>query len=178
MGAEVEPEPVTLRDARPSDAHAMADLNVAAWRAFFPGLVPQVLIDRMEVEPRARYWEERLPSEPPVRTWVAERGGRVIGLTHVGPSRDPEVPEAAELYGMYVEPEAVATGVGRALMAAALEHFLSGPWEEAILWTLPGDHRAARFYRAWGWKTEGVSETGHSPLGDIESVRYRLRLRA
>jgi GNAT superfamily N-acetyltransferase len=174
----VRPEPIVLREALPGDARAMAGLNVRAWRAFFPGLVPQALIDGMEVEPRARYWEEHLPSVPPERTWVAERNGRVIGLTHVGPSRDPDTPEAAELYGMYVEPEAVGTGVGRALMKAALEHLRAGPWEEAILWTLPGDHRAARFYRAWGWEPEGVAKTGHSPLGDIESVRYRLRLHA
>jgi GNAT superfamily N-acetyltransferase len=174
----MEPEPVALRDALPGDARAMADLNVAAWRAFFPGLVPQALIDGMEVEPRARWWEENLPSVLPVRTWVAERGGRVIGFTHVGPSRDPDVPEAAELYGMYVEPEAVGTGAGRALMVTALEHLRDGPWEEAILWTLPGDHRAARFYRAWGWQPEGVAKTGSTPLGDVHEVRYRLRLHA
>ncbi|HSQ36883.1 MAG TPA: GNAT family N-acetyltransferase [Acidimicrobiia bacterium] len=172
------PEPVRLRDALPGDAPAMAGLNVRAWRAFFPGLVPQALLDGIEVEPRVHWWEGNLPSALPVRTWVAERGGRVIGLTHVGPTRDPDVPEAAELYAMYVEPAVVGTGVGRSLMAAALEYFRSGPWPEAILWTLPGDHRAARFYRAWGWEPEGVAKTGHSPLGDIESVRYRLRLRA
>lgn len=169
-------EPVALRDARPGDARAMAELNVAAWRAFFPGLVPQSLLDTMEVEPRARYWEEHLPSVPPVHTWVAERAGVVVGLTHLGPSRDPDAPEAVELYGMYVVPEVVGTGVGRALMEAALAHFRAGPWSEAILWTLPGDHRAARFYRSWGWEPEGVAKTGHSPLGDIDSVRYRLLL--
>lgn len=173
----MEPEPFTLREALPTDARAMAELNVAAWQAFFTGLVPQALIDGQRAEPRAHYWEEHLPSVPPVRTWVAEQAGRVIGLTHVGPSRDPDVPEAAELYGMYVVPEVVGTGVGRALMEAALEYFRAGPWEEAILWTLPGEHRAARFYRSWGWEPEGVAKTGHSPLGEIESVRYRLRLR-
>jgi GNAT superfamily N-acetyltransferase len=174
----VEPGPVVLRDARPDDARAMAELNVAAWRAFFPGLVPQALIDGQQAEPRARYWEESLPSVPPVRTWVAERGSRVIGLTHVGPSRDPDVLEAAEVYAMYVEPGAVGTGVGRVLMAAALDYFRAGTWEEAILWTLPGDHRAARFYRSWGWRPDGGAKTGHTPLGDLSEVRYRLLLRA
>lgn len=174
----MESEPAVLRDAQPGDARAMAELNVAAWRAFFPGLVPQALIDGQEVEPRVRYWEAHLPSAPPERTWVAERAGRVIGLTHIGPSRDPDAAEAAEVYGMYVEPKVVGTGVGRALMAVALEHFRAGPWKEAILWTLPGDHRAARFYRAWGWRPDGGAKTGHTPLGDLSEVRYRLRLSA
>lgn len=154
----------------------MAELNVAAWRAFFPGLVPPALLDAMEIEPRARYWEQHLPSPPPERTWVAEQGGRVIGLTHLGPSHDPDVPEAAELYGMYVAPEALGTGVGRALMTAAMEWFRSGPWDEAILWTLPGDHRAARFYRSWGWEPDGAVKSGHTPLGDLDEVRYRITL--
>lgn len=170
--------PPVLRPARPGDAEAMADLNVRAWRAFFTGLVPQPVIDGLRVEPRAQYWREHLPSVPPEQTWVAERAGRVIGLAHVGPSRDPEVPDAAEVYGMYVEPEAVGTGVGRELMAAALAYFRSGPWVEAILWTLPGDHRAARFYRAGGWAPDGGGKSGHTPLGDIPEVRYRLSLSA
>jgi len=171
-------EPAVLRDAQPGDARAMADLNVRAWRAAFAGLVPEAVLQGQRAEPRVRYWEEHLPSVPPQRTWVAERGGRVIGLTHLGPSRDPDAPEAAELYGMYVEPEAVGTGAGRALMAAAMEWFRSGPWEAAILWTLPGDHRAARFYRAWGWAPDGGIKTGHTPLGDLDEVRFRITLRA
>jgi len=153
------PEPVVLRDALPADAPAMADLT------------------GQRAEPPARYWQEHLPSVPPERTWVAERAGRVVGLTHLGPSRDADAPEAAELYGMYVEPEVVGTGAGRALMAAAMEWFRSGPWKEAILWTLPGDHRATRFYRAWGWQPDGAAKTGHTPLGDLHEVRYRIVLR-
>ena len=171
------PEPVALRDALPEDAFAMADLNVRAWRAAFVGLVPDALLDDQRAESRVRYWHEHLPSAPPERTWVAERGGRVIGLTHLGPSRDPDAPDAAELYGMYVEPEAAGTGAGRVLMAAATEWFRSGPWDEAILWTLPGDHRAARFYRAWGWAPDGGAKTGHTPLGDLDEVRFRIPLR-
>jgi GNAT superfamily N-acetyltransferase len=172
------PEAVSLREARPEDAEAMADLNVRAWQAAFAGLVPQALLDGQRTEPRVRYWQEHLPSQPPERTWVVERGGRVVGLAHLGPSRDPNAPEAAELYGMYVEPEAVGTGAGKVLMAAAMEWFRSGPWAEAILWTLPGDHRAARFYRSWGWAPDGAAKTGHTPLGDLDEVRYRSALSA
>ncbi|MFH1330130.1 MAG: GNAT family N-acetyltransferase [Actinomycetota bacterium] len=172
-----KPEPVALRDALPTDAAVMADLMVRAWRATFVGLVPDALREGQRAEPRVCYWEERLPSAPPGRTWVAERGGRVVGLTHLGPSRDPDAPNAGELYAMYVEPEVVGTGAGRALMVAAMEWFRSGPWDEAILWTLPGDHRAARFYRSWGWEPDGAVKTGHTPLGDLDEVRYRIDLR-
>jgi len=169
--------PVRLRDARPADAAAIADLNVRAWKASFAGLVPEALLEGQRAEARERYFAEHLPSTPPMRTWVAERDGRVIGFTHLGPSRDPDAPEAAEIYGMYAAPEAVGTGAGRALMEAALAWFRSGPWAEAILWTLPGDHRAARFYRAWGWAPDGAAKTGHTPLGDLDEVRYRIALR-
>ena len=172
----ISPEPAVLRDALPGDALAMADLNVRAWKAAFVGLVPDTLREGQRAEPRMRYWEEHLPSAPPERTWVAERNGAVVGLCHLGPSRDPDAPEAAEIYGMYAAPEAVGTGVGRALMTAAMDWLRAGPWAEAILWTLPGDHRAARFYRSWGWAADGAAKTGHTPLGDLDEVRYRIAL--
>jgi GNAT superfamily N-acetyltransferase len=154
----------------------MADLNVAAWREAFAGLVPDALRLGQRAEPRQRYWEEHLPSEPPARTWVAERDGAIVGLCHLGPSRDPDVPEAGEIYGMYAAPEALGTGVGSTLMTAAMDCLRAGPWSEAILWTLPGDHRAARFYRSWGWAPDGAAKTGHTPLGDLEEIRFRVTL--
>jgi len=171
------PAAVTLRAARPEDAAAMADLNVRAWLKGFAGLVPDALRLGQQTGPRQRYWEEHLPSAPPERTWVAERDGAIVGLCHLGSSRDPDCPEAGEIYGMYAAPEAVGTGVGRALMTAAMDWLRAGPWSVAILWTLPGDHRAARFYRSWGWAPDGAAKTGHTPLGDLDEVRYRIVLR-
>ena len=40
----------------------------------------------------------------------------------------------------------------------------------------PGDHRAARFYRSWGWAPDGAAKTGHTPLGDLDEVRHRIDL--
>ena len=91
-------EPVALREALPGDAAAMADLNVRAWRDAFAGLVPDGLRFGQRVEPRVRYWEEHLPSAAPERTWVAERDGCVVGLCTLGPSRDPDAPDVAEIF--------------------------------------------------------------------------------
>ena len=125
-----------------------------------------------------RYWEEHLPSAPPERTWVAERGGRVIGLTHLGPSRDPDAPGPPSCTACTWSPRRWAPAPAGRSWRPPWSGSAAGPWDEAILWTLPGDHRAARFYRAWGWEPDGGAKTGHTPLGDLDEVRYRTRLRS
>ena len=90
--------------------------------------------------------------------------------------RHRKLAHKAFVWGMYVAPEARRTGVGRRLMETTMGWLHSGPWAEAILWTLPGDHRAARFYRSWGWAPDGGAKTSHTPLGPLDEVRYRITL--
>ena len=63
---------------------------------------------------------------------VAEADGRVLGYAHAGPYR----PRPAYRYtvedSVYVAPEAVRRGVGRALLAALLEICEAGPWRQMV----------------------------------------------
>ena len=63
---------------------------------------------------------------------VAEADGRVLGYAHAGPYR----PRPAYRYtvedSVYVAPEAVRRGVGRALLAALIEICEAGPWRQMV----------------------------------------------
>jgi GNAT superfamily N-acetyltransferase len=112
-----------------------------------------------------------VPASP---TLVAEVDGEIVGFVGVGPSRDE--PGEGELYAIYLDPAHFGTGVGRALMQAAVGRLRELGYAEATLWVLDGNVRAERFYRLAGWRRDDVFRTerfGDVPVGE---VRYRLQL--
>lgn len=63
---------------------------------------------------------------------VAETDGRILGYAYAGPYR----PRPAYRYtvedSVYVAPEAVRHGVGRALLTALIEFCEAGPWRQMV----------------------------------------------
>ena len=105
---------------------------------------------------------------------VAEDGGSVVGFASCGESRDAA--GEGELYAIYALPEAWGSGVGRALMAAALEALRASGFATASLWVLEDNPRARRFYEREGWTPDG-GRRGEELLGvAITEVRYRFTL--
>src|SRR5918994_7450569 len=119
-------EPVTVRRARTEDADTLGALGGRAWRATYPGIVPESVLDEWIARAPAG-WREAFASQgtdSPWRAWVAEREGRILGYatTTVAKSEWLAPPEGAgELTNLYLEPDAIGTGAGRALYEHAVE---------------------------------------------------------
>jgi len=78
--------------------------------------------------------------------WVAEIEGKIAGMVALGPMPDPSL---VDLDKLFVEPAAIGSGVGRALMAVAVaEAKRRGYARLAIL----ADTNAADFYQRMGAK--------------------------
>ena len=142
------------------------------WRAAYRHVLPPDQLDAMPIDETR--WAHRIMEPPPGwGIYVAEDEGRVIGFASIGPSRDER--DVGELYAIYVEPGAWATGVGRALIEHA-EEGLRTTWTEATLWVLEDNPRAQRFYELAGWTRDGLRKV-ESFLGmEAAEVRYRKRL--
>jgi GNAT superfamily N-acetyltransferase len=107
--------------------------------------------------------------------WVALRNGHIVGYASTGPPRDEDVPlPAAEVYAIYVLPDAWRSGVGRALLATVVAEWQSRRVERMVLWVLEDNAGARRFYEATGWAPDGGRQ--QIDLGGIAptEVRYRL----
>jgi ribosomal protein S18 acetylase RimI-like enzyme len=165
---------VAVRPARISDAAAMGRLHVRAWQAAYRGQMPDDYLDGLRPEQRASYWEGALRRDRDQgRILVAERAAAVIGFAVVGPSRDPE--GAGELYVINVDPDHWGMGAGRALLEAAQAELARLGYAETVLWVLPGNVRARRFYEIAGWVADGTSRTTEVHGAVFSEVRYRRR---
>jgi GNAT superfamily N-acetyltransferase len=166
---------VTVRHARVDDAAALGRLHVRAWQAAYRGQMPDDYLDGLRAEERAAGWERGLQRDrarDPVL--VAERDGGVVGFAVVGPAEEPR--GAGELYAINVDPDHWGTGAGRALLLAAHEQLARLGFAEAVLWVLPRNRRARRFYEAAGWVTDGTERSIEVQGVVVPEVRYRRRL--
>ncbi len=160
---------VGVRRAERHDARTLAEIHVETWRATYVGVLPQEVLDGLNVEEREELWRQWIP-HPETEVFVAVRDGEVVGFVSVGPSWSS--PGSGELYSIYVLPSAHGSGAGPALMDAAVAA-LARRFDEAILWVATENPRAKRFYERHGWIADG--ERVDSIAGaSVPETRYRL----
>ena len=108
---------------------------------------------------------------------VAEAdGGELVGWAASGPYRDGEVRTAdAELYALYLRPEHIGRGVGRALLTEVTHRCASAGHRWMYLWVLKDNARARRFYEKYGFEPEGTYAFMVGTHAD-EDIVMRLKL--
>jgi GNAT superfamily N-acetyltransferase len=165
-----------IRPATIDDARGIAEVHVRAWRAAYPGIVPQDVLDAMSVEDREARWRNGWLSGDEMTMWVAEDSGTIAGWCIVGPSRDVDDDAApGELYGIYVDPQHWGKGPGQTLFDTGVSH-LRSRFDEATLWATERNARARRFYERNGWHFDGTNKSDDSRGFVLNEVRYRTRL--
>ncbi|GAB2459619.1 hypothetical protein GCM10027265_06000 [Jatrophihabitans fulvus] len=101
----------------------------------------------------------------------------MLGFAAFGANRDDDAdPGTGELHAIYVDPAAWSTGVGRALMAAAVGGLRAHGDRAAILWVLVGNERAERFYSRAGWQPDGAAKQDTLAGTAVTERRYRRTL--
>ena len=110
------------------------------------------------------YIEERLNNGDAV-IFLAEDGGKALGFVQLYPSlASISMRPIWILYDLFVEPNARASGVGRALMDRARQHAEETKAHQLILETATDNLTAQRLYEKLGYKR------------DNEFYRYALAL--
>ena len=140
-------EDTAIRPATLGDADGIAEVHVAAWRWAYQGQVPDAYLDSLSVAERTEAWRSWVGEQAGIRVWVADSGGRVVGFVVAGPSRDEDAgASTGELYGIYLEPARVASGLGRRLFETATVWLRASGFTQATLWVLASNERARGFY--------------------------------
>jgi ribosomal protein S18 acetylase RimI-like enzyme len=167
-----------VRAAVPQDARAIAAVHVATWRDAYAGLMPDDLLDGLDVDERAETWRGRLGVLPDlVFVFVFALDGEVRGFVSGGPSRDGRA--GGEVYAIYVDPGAQGRGAGRLLLEAAAGQLAGSGFAEASLWVLASNRAARGFYESQGWRPDGTEQpwTYHGVGEGLVEVRYVRKLK-
>jgi GNAT superfamily N-acetyltransferase len=165
---------VTIRDAGPEDAGALALVRALSWRSAYDGLLPPEVIAAAAGPDGAARQRAFLAADPARRALLAEDAGEAVGMAVHGPGREDGAD--AELYVLYVLPRVWSRGVGRALMDRVITDVRAAGCRRLILWVLEGNERARRFYERYGFAVaeKKISERhGHV----TSELRYERDLR-
>jgi GNAT superfamily N-acetyltransferase len=148
-----------IRPVAARDVHAIAALQVRAWRAEYDGFVDEAHMPTLD--DRIGLWNGVRPGE----AWLAEREGEIIGVVGVA---------NGEIGVLHVDPE---TGPVEAVDDLLLTHaeavLRDAGHTTALMWTFRENEHSRALYERHGWTHDGAeAET----LPGVCEIRYRLDL--
>jgi ribosomal protein S18 acetylase RimI-like enzyme len=167
-----------VREMVLADCDRVAEIRIRGWQSAYQGLMPQPYLDALDVAQEAT--RRRMLFQQPggeVVNLVAERAGEILGWSCHGPYRDGEVRTGdAELYAIYVHPDHVRDGAGRALLRASVGRCAAAGRERMLLWVLKENTGARRFYERAGFRPDGAEEPFEVDGVAVPEVRYTRSL--
>ncbi|WP_328886080.1 GNAT family N-acetyltransferase [Streptomyces sp. NBC_00316] len=165
---------LSVRPMTVDDCEAVATVRVRGWQAAYAGLMPQAHLDAMDIAEDAERRRGFFAEGNTVVNVVAERSGLgVIGWACYGPYRENGRRLAGgELYAIYVLPEHIGTGAGRALMTEILTRATADGFPDLALWVLEENAPARRFYERAGFLPDGAEEPFEVDGVLVPEVRY------
>ena len=175
-GADESPVAETsVRLALPAEANEIGEIQVAAWRASYAGLLPVDVLADLNPAQFAAQWRAALiaPGEARNRVMVALAGRTLVGFAAITPSDDPDGdPQRDALIAeLAIKPEATRAGHGSRLLNAVVDTVRADGFSRVTVWVNSTDDVLRAFYTEAGWAPDGA----HRELdlyGD-ESVRIK-----
>lgn len=169
-----------IREATVEDAARLESLRVRAWRAAYPGLVDQQILDDLDPDdPTSALVWKNLIEQGEIGVGITENeGGDLTGFCAVAaPSRDDDEPAGvAEVVALYVSPDHLRRGIGRTLMEAVIRRLREADegWKECTVWTLEANTASLALYHELGFARDGAARTEAG--WRCPDVRLRLTL--
>ena len=155
----LEPPIVRIRPGRLADAEAIARVYVESWRSAYAGLIPNAVLVRMSATAQVREWSQQLSRRNlGDAVLVADLPGvGIVGFGSCGAARSSLLPQAGEVFTLYVAPEHQEHGVGRALLFRLFDGLVDRGLDSAVIWVL-SQNPARFFYEAMGGRRMAVKQ--------------------
>jgi ribosomal protein S18 acetylase RimI-like enzyme len=146
---------IAVRRAKPADAARIAQVHYESWQTTYAGILPLDVIASQASRKSESVWRKRLAlASAGEATFVAERGGEIVGFANCGDARHRLEGLEAEIYALYVLQAHQRRGVGRELVRACARHFVLHGHFGFYLWVLKAN-RARLFYETLGGEEIG-----------------------
>ena len=139
-----------------------------AWQEAYQGIVAPSYLDRMTLEKC-----EAIAYRWPDNILVAKDGENVVGFAGFGQCRNDDLPDAGEVFAIYILAAYYGQGVGYQLMQEALKQLSA--YSQVAVWVFKDNRRAIRFYERCGYRFDGREEVLQldAPATEVRMVLER-----
>ncbi len=141
---------ITIRDARESDAEAIAEVHDAAWRHAYRGIIPGRELERMIARRGPTWWRSAIVRRS--RLVVLDFDDAIGGYASYGRNRVPTLAYGGEIFELYISPEFQGLGFGKRLFSAARKDLAEHGYASFLVWALAENEPALEFYDRLGGK--------------------------
>jgi len=139
---------IEVRQAKPSDATAVAATHDEAWRAAYQGIIPGAELEKLINRRGPHWWDSAIRKGS--RVSVLAFGDQIAGYSNYGRNRARSLHFDGEIYELYLRPEFQGLGFGRRLFTAARRDLAQSGLKSMVIWALSDNEAAVEFYRALG----------------------------
>ena len=165
-----------IRQALVADAPGIARVHWDSHQTTYvePGRVERERVEAWTMVIRISFWTANLAIANDVypvpdgfhrqAIWVAVVGDEIVGFATTSTGHEPGAPRELQLEAIYVLEGHHGTGVGQALVDAAIGD------RPAYLWALDDNPRAHAFYRRNGFELDGAEQ--FDELWQVTEVRF------
>lgn len=163
--------PVVCRQADLPDAGMLGYIYYHSWRSTVQGILPERYLEPYTPEALADAMY-RLMGTTYADYFLIDIGGEPSGFAAADYQADPRTGEITHLFLL---PEYVGKGYGRAALAFLLEHLKARGKTAAALWVNGSNGRAVRFYEGQGFEPTGEERELYMGVRQVER-RYARRI--
>lgn len=144
-----------IREAKQEDTLGMATVRVETWKATYRGILPDDFLNNLSQQQVAQHWKKMFWEEKHagVGLFVAENDrDEIIGIAICGPEQNNAPQYRGEIYVLYVLPAYQNRGIGKALLAACVQHLIRELAAKTMLIWVIAENPYRRFYEILGGK--------------------------
>lgn len=154
---------LSVRPAVPGDEHAIATVQLAAWRSTHAEVLGDEVLDGVDPARLRDQWASAITAPPGrgYRVLVAMHGPRLVGFASVAPVVAPagsgDDTPGGEILALEVEPDARRVGHGSRLLAAVVDLLRAEDGATSVqTWVIAGDAAREQFLGSAGLDDVGA----------------------
>src|SRR5437879_13208617 len=126
---------ITIRPARPEDAHGIARLDIEAWRTTYAGMLCTAYLVGLSERRREAGWRGVILREPRDVRVAEGSNGAILGLGSCGPNRGDRS-FTGEVFTLYVAPDLQNQAIARRLLIALFRRLVGAGRRSAVRWAV------------------------------------------
>ena len=167
---------ITIRKALPEDAYNYAMCHISCWQTAYKGIVSDEFLSDMRTkkEQQVEGYRKVLSEPGDCEYYCVLLEEEMIGFYIINQSRDESQSFIGEIWAVYLVEEFRGKGLGKEILAFAVDELKRVSPKEIFLWVLEDNNRARRFYEKNNFVCDGTKRETTMWGGPLTLVKYVL----